>query len=62
MMFAHRAGNFGFDPLKFSVGKPESEVKALKLKEIKNGRLAMLASIGMFAENIIFDGKLAIGY
>jgi hypothetical protein len=34
-------------------------VNALKLKEIKNGRLAMIAIMGMAAETLIF-GDLAI--
>lgn len=32
----------GFDPMNFSKGKSADELKSLQLKEIKNGRLAMV--------------------
>ena len=35
-------GAFGFDPLGFSKGKSEAAIKSMQLKEIKNGRLAMV--------------------
>ncbi|XP_006647025.2 chlorophyll a-b binding protein 8, chloroplastic [Oryza brachyantha] len=43
-----------FNPLGFGT-KSEAEMKELKLKEIKNGRLAMLAFLG-FAVQAIFTG------
>merc|ERR1712166_644892 len=36
-------GDYGFDPLGFLKGKSEEDVNEMKLREIKNGRLAMLA-------------------
>ena len=36
-------GYFGFDPLKYSTGKPQKTVDDLAMKELANGRLAMLA-------------------
>ncbi|CAM6024745.1 unnamed protein product [Sphagnum balticum] len=42
-----------FNPLGF--GKNESELKDLKIKEVKNGRLAMLAILGYFVQ-AIFTG------
>ncbi|KAI4978252.1 hypothetical protein ZWY2020_014806 [Hordeum vulgare] len=44
-----------FNPLGFGT-KSEKEMKELKLKEIKNGRLAMLAFLGMSPE-AIFTGR-----
>jgi len=44
-------GNFGFDPLGFTKNKSAEEVADLELKEIKNGRLAMLAIGGMIHHN-----------
>jgi hypothetical protein len=41
------AGNFGFDPLGFMKGKSADQQTTMKLKEVTNGRLAMLA-FGMF--------------
>lgn len=44
-------GNLGFDPMGLSKGKSEDEMAELQLKEIKNGRLAMLAIGGMIQHN-----------
>jgi len=46
-------GNFGFDPLGLAVGKTEDQMNDMKLKELKNGRLAMLAIGGMIHHNWI---------
>eukprot|EP01041_Mallomonas_annulata_P011322 gene11322-23692_t len=54
------AGNFGFDPLGFSKGKSAAQIKELELKEIKNGRLAMFAIMGLIVQNLMFDGKPSI--
>jgi light-harvesting complex I chlorophyll a/b binding protein 1 len=37
-------GDYKFDPLKFMANKSEEEVKTMKLKELTNGRLAMVSS------------------
>lgn len=37
------AGNFGLDPLGFLKGKSKADVDKMKLREINNGRLSMLA-------------------
>jgi len=46
-------GNLGFDPMGLSVGKTEDELNDMQLKELKNGRLAMLAIGGMIHHNWI---------
>lgn len=46
-------GALGFDPMGMLKGKSEAEVNAMKLKEVKNGRLAMLAIGGMIHHNFI---------
>jgi len=48
-------GDLGFDPLNLAPTDPE-ELKALKTKEINNGRLAMFAIAGFVAQEEI-DGK-----
>lgn len=44
-------GNLGFDPMGFSVGKSQDELDRMALRELKNGRLAMLAIGGMIQHN-----------
>jgi len=40
-------GDIGFDPMGFATGKTDAEKERMQLREIKNGRLAMLAIGGM---------------
>lgn len=50
-----------FDPLGLSEGKSELEVKKIREAELKHGRLAMLASLGIITQesfNPLFDGKI----
>mmetsp|Transcript_835 Transcript_835/g.1772 ORF Transcript_835/g.1772 Transcript_835/m.1772 type:complete len:200 (-) Transcript_835:290-889(-) len=51
-------GNLGFDPMGLAVGKTEDEMNDMKLKELKNGRLAMLAIGGMIHHNWITGDAL----
>jgi Chlorophyll A-B binding protein len=44
-------GAFGFDPMGLSVGKTQEQKELMEYKEIKNGRLAMLAIGGMIHHN-----------
>ena len=45
-----------FDPLGYAKG----DIKELQLKEIKNGRLAMVACMGFFAQGAVtHDGPIA---
>ena len=46
--------NWDFDPLRFLEGKSQEEIDDLKLKELENGRLAMMASAGMFFQIACF--------
>lgn len=48
-------GNLGFDPLGMGKGSPSED---MQLKEIENGRLAMLAISGMIHHNIVTGGPL----
>jgi len=49
-------GDFGLDPLGFLNGKSEEEVNRMKLREIKNGRLAMLAFSGACTQAVLTQG------
>mmetsp|Transcript_10751 Transcript_10751/g.15163 ORF Transcript_10751/g.15163 Transcript_10751/m.15163 type:complete len:249 (+) Transcript_10751:58-804(+) len=44
------AGDYKLDPLKFLSGKSEEEVNRMKLRELLNGRLAMLAFAGVVTQ------------
>jgi light-harvesting complex I chlorophyll a/b binding protein 4 len=46
-------GEFGFDPMGLMKGKSKEQSEEMQLKEIKNGRLAMLAIGGMIHHNWI---------
>lgn len=49
-------GDYGLDPLGFLKGKTEEEANEMKLREIKNGRLAMLAFSGVVTQAVLTQG------
>lgn len=49
-------GNLGFDPM--GLGKNTGATEEMQMKELANGRLAMLAISGMIHHNIVVDGPL----
>lgn len=56
----YEPGNFGFDPLGL-MPKDEAGQMQMKTKELNNGRLAMLATIGVWAQELV-DGKTILGH
>lgn len=50
--------DLGFDPLAFQEGKSQAEFDDLQLKELTNGRLAMMAFVGMTVQTLLFDKPL----
>jgi len=48
-----KPGDLGFDPLGLSRGKTEDIKRDYELKELQNGRLAMLAIVGYVAEEFV---------
>jgi len=53
----HMPGDFGFDPLGIKPKDPK-ELKEMQTKELNNGRLAMIATAGMIAQEIASGQKL----
>ena len=47
------AGNLGFDPLGLLKGKSAAEKGAMQLKELKNGRLAMIAWAALVSSKLV---------
>lgn len=50
------AGDFGLDPVGFLDGVSDEEVTRMKLREIKHGRLAMLAFSGVVTQAVLTQG------
>lgn len=51
-------GDLGFDPMGLAVGKSQEEKDLMQYKELKNGRLAMLAIGGMIHHNWVTGDAL----
>jgi len=56
------AGDFGFDPLGFIRDKSEDEVTRMKVRELKNGRLAMIAFGGMVTGAVLSQHSFPYTY
>jgi len=52
------AGDLGFDPLGLLEGKTADEIKAMKTKELNNGRLAMIAWVGFCGQEAVSGSTL----
>merc|ERR1739848_340357 len=50
-------GDLGYDPLGLKPQDPEG-LKEMQTKELNNGRLAMFATLGMIAQELVGQGAL----
>ncbi|GMH91201.1 hypothetical protein TL16_g11988, partial [Triparma laevis f. inornata] len=51
-----KPGDFGLDPLNILKGKSDAEVERMQVRELKNGRLAMLAFSGVVTQAVLTNG------
>jgi light-harvesting complex I chlorophyll a/b binding protein 1 len=56
------AGDFGLDPLNFLKGKSQDEINTMKLKELQNGRAAMMAFAGVATQAALETSNHAFPY
>merc|ERR1719215_1645271 len=56
------AGDYKLDPLRFLVGKSKEEVDRMKLRELLNGRLAMMAFAGVVTQAGLEGGNTDFPY
>lgn len=52
----HVPGKLGFDPLNLAKNKTPEQMRVMELKEVRNGRLAMIGISGMIAQQLV-NGK-----
>lgn len=51
-----KAGDYGLDPLGFLAGKSDEDRREMELKELQNGRLAMMAFSGVVTQAVLTQG------
>eukprot|EP00978_Attheya_sp_CCMP212_P042888 scaffold269909_cov67-Attheya_sp.AAC.1 len=51
-----KPGDFGFDPLGFKNNKTPEQLEEMELKELTNGRLAMMAFSGIVTQSVLTQG------
>jgi light-harvesting complex I chlorophyll a/b binding protein 1 len=56
------AGDFGLDPLSFLKDKTQEEKDRMAMRELANGRLAMLAFAGVATQSSLSDATHAFPY
>lgn len=56
------AGDFGLDPLNFLKDKSEEEINTMKLRELQNGRTAMMAFAGVATQSALVSSDHAFPY
>lgn len=56
------AGDFGLDPLNFLKDKSEEEINKMKLRELQNGRTAMMAFAGVATQSALVTSDHAFPY
>jgi hypothetical protein len=58
---AHVPGDYGWDPLGFGKGKSTNDMKSIRMKELNNGRMAMIAIAAMVGQELNTGVNVLLG-
>lgn len=57
MILVYAIGTLGFDPLGFAPKSPQG-LELMKVKELNNGRLAMISVVGIIVQELVSNKSI----